>query len=180
LMTQGKVRNIDVMRVNDRYSVHLSDLGFNANLIRKFEMSGGRGKWNYARHFFRVLQEQSYSEYSILLNGELLTFKAQMVAFANARRYGTGAVINPHGRWDDGMFEICIFKPYPWYALLGITWRFFTGNIHSSPYVQIISTREALVMVNPEEILQIDGEVIGSASKVEVSISNKPFQVITG
>ena len=180
LIKSGKVKNIDVMRVNNRFSVHLSDLGFNANLIRKFEMYGSRGKWNYARHFFKVLGEQSYSEYSILMNGEIISFKAQMVAFANARRYGTGAVINPNGRWDDGKFEICMFRPYPWYALFGITWRFFTGNINSSPYVQIVSTREAMVMVNPEEVLQIDGEVIGTTSKVEVSISNKPFRAITG
>jgi len=178
ILKKGKVRELDVLKVNDQYSIHLSDLGFNAKLIRKFEKSGGRGKWNYARHFFRVLREQSYSEYSLLLDGKSLNIKAQMVAFANARRYGTGAVINPKGRSDDGKFEVCIFKPYPWYAFFGITWRFFTGDLTSSPYVQIFSTTEALVTVNPEEILQIDGEVIGPASRVEVSISSKPFRII--
>ncbi|MEJ2004199.1 MAG: diacylglycerol kinase family protein [Cyclobacteriaceae bacterium] len=180
LLTRGKEKSIDVLQVNDQYSIHLSDLGFNAKLIRKFEMSGNRGKWNYARHFFRVLREQAVSEYSVLMNGELHSFKAQMVAIANARRYGTGAVINPKGHPDDGKFEICIFKPYPWYAFFGITWRFFTGDISSSPYVKIISTKEALIMVNPDEILQVDGEVIGPTSKVEVSISSKPMRVIAG
>ena len=177
LILHGKILDVDVLKVNDRFSVHLSDLGFNAKLIRKFETSGQRGKWNYARHFFSILKEQTTSSYSILIDNEVLNTKAQMVAFANAKTYGTGAIINPKGRFDDGKFEVCIFKPYPWYALVGITWRFFTGNITTSPYVRILSTTETTVLVNPEEMLQIDGEVIGPVSKVEVTVSPVPFRV---
>ena len=177
LILKENFKDLDVVMVNDRFSIHLSDLGFNANLIRKFEASNRRGKWNYFRHFFSILVEQAVSEYSILVNGTMLNFKAQMVAIANARQYGTGAVVNPKGRPDDGLFEICIFKSYPWYALGGITWRFFTGDIHTSPYVKIIQTTEAVIIVNPEEILQIDGEVIGPESKVEIRISPVKFRV---
>ncbi|MCA6078498.1 diacylglycerol/lipid kinase family protein [Fulvivirga sedimenti] len=178
LILNSNQKNVDVLVVNGQYSIHLSDLGFNAKLIRKFEKFGQRGKWNYARHFFSILQEQSTSEYSIYINDEVIDIKAHMVAFANARTYGTGAVINPDGKLDDGIFEVCIFRPYPWYALGGIAWKFFIGDIKESPYVKIIPAREALVLVHPDEELQIDGEVIGTVAKVEVSVSEMPLNVL--
>ncbi len=177
-ITNGKTKAVDVLVVNGQYSIHLSDLGFNAKLIREFEKYGQRGKWNYARHFFSILKDKSSSDYSIYIDDEVYNVKAQMVAFANARTYGTGAIINPDGKLDDGIFEVCIFRPYPWYALLGITWRFFLGDIKASSYVKIIPAREALLLVHPEEVLQIDGEVMGPASKVEVRVSEISLNVL--
>ncbi len=171
LIKQGKEKAIDVLSINDRYlSLHLSDLGFNAKLIKRFEKVGKRGKLGYARQFIYTLFTQESIRYYFMLEQKSFSKRAQMVSFANARKYGTGAVINPDGKLDDGKFEVCIFRPYPWYALFGIIIRFFTGSLKKSKYVKIYSTNEVEVNTQKPEILQVDGETVGEFNQVNVKV----------
>lgn len=179
ILLKGRAMEMDVLLINKKLiSLHLADLGFNANLIKRFEKRGKRGKLGYARHFLQTLFTQKSRRYYFKLEGKNFSRRAQMVSFANARKYGTGAVINPDGKMDDGRFEVCIFKPYPWYALLGIVFRFFTGSLNKSKYVKIISTKEALVFVQHAEVLQIDGEAMSEYNEVHVTIHPDKLRVI--
>lgn len=179
IVSAFKTRKIDVLEINEKYlSMHLADLGFNAKLIKRFEQAGKRGKLGYARQFIKTLFTQESVRYHFMLNDQTFSRRAQMVSFANARKYGTGAVINPDGKMDDGFFEICIFRPYPWYALFSLVVRFFTGSLKKSKYVKILSTDKAQIFLQKPETLQIDGETIGEFKEVEVKIHAKKMQVI--
>ena len=101
-----------------------------------------------------------------------------MVVIANASKYGTGAIVNPSGKLDDGRFEICIVKPFPFYALFAITFQLFAGTLKTSRYVDIISTSNILIHNLPGEILQIDGEVHDYPQKVEVKIRQHAYRLI--
>ncbi len=159
-------------------ALHLADLGFNANMIKRFEQQGQRGKIGYARQFVKTLFRQKSRRYYFMANGESFSRRAQMVTFANARKYGTGAVVNPSGKMDDGFFEVCIFKPYPWYALFGLGFRFFTGSLNKSKYVKIVSTKEVVVFVRHAELLQVDGEAMAEYNEVQVTLHPKKLRVI--
>lgn len=180
LLTTDHYQRLDILCINEEWiSLHLSDLGFNARLVRYFEQAGQRGKLGYARHFIRTLFTQKAVRYFFRSGSEQFTAKAQMVAFANARMYGTGAVINPDGILDDRKFEICIFKPYPWYAIFGITIRFFVGGLKQSPYVRIHSVEYVEVDCERPEVLQIDGEDMGEMSRVTVKLHKRQLTIIT-
>jgi diacylglycerol kinase (ATP) len=179
ILLNGHKMEMDVLVINKKLiSLHLADLGFNANLIKRFEKRGQRGKLGYARHFLQTLLSQKTRRYYFKLEGKNFSRRAQMVTFANARKYGTGAVVNPDGKLDDGRFEVCIFKPYPWYALLGIVFRFFTGTLNKSKYVKIISTQDAIVFVQHAEVLQVDGEAMSEYNEVHVTLHPDKLRVI--
>lgn len=173
------MKEIDVIEINREFiSLHLADLGFNAKLIKRFEQAGKRGKWGYARQFVKTLMTQESLRYHFMLPDKTFSRRAQMVSFANARKYGTGAVVNPDGKMDDGVFELCIFRPYPWYALFGIFIRFFTGSLKKSKYVKIISCSSVHVYMNKPETLQVDGETVGEFKEVDVKIHSKKMRVL--
>ena len=46
----------------------------------------------------------------LVLENKTIERECLMIAFANARTYGTGAILNQSGKTNDGLFEVCILK----------------------------------------------------------------------
>jgi len=177
----GKPNTIDALCINKKhYSFHLSDFGFNASMIKLFEESKERGMLAYAKAFFKSLTEKDAitSSYTIKANGKKKNFEADMVVVANAARYGTGAVVSPHSKLNDGSFEVVIFKPIPLNALVNITLSAFMGTIENSPYVEIIRTDEVKIKVDKAQLFQVDGQVLGELNKIKVDIKKNAVKII--
>ncbi|QSE98089.1 diacylglycerol/lipid kinase family protein [Fulvivirga lutea] len=171
LYNNPKVRTVDVLRVNDEFlCIHLSDIGLNAKLIRRFEGDNSRGMVSYFKHFFQTFFSKKAINYSFDFENDFFQYKAEMVVFANAKKYGTGAIVNPVGELGDRKFEVCIFQPYPWYAFFRLTYLFFVGRLNYSPFVKIVGTEKITVTGEQPEHLQIDGEPIGKFKKVKVEV----------
>jgi YegS/Rv2252/BmrU family lipid kinase len=176
----GKTLSMDVISINNEFiCLHLSDLGFNAQMIKDFEESGERGMLSYAKSFFGSLMDKKTTEFRIEFNGTEKTVKAEMIVLANASSYGTGAVINPGSRMDDGSFELVIFKPIPMRDLLSLTLESFLGDIKNSPYVEIYKVKEAKIFCQEAELLQVDGELKGEILEVKAEILKGALNVIS-
>ena len=102
---------IDIVEINGMKSLHLSDIGLNALLVKNYENSDSRGKLGYLQQVIPTLKEAD-DAFKISIEADSASVKcdAKMVVFANSQKYGTGVVINPIGVIDDGKFEIIILK----------------------------------------------------------------------
>lgn len=166
-------QRIDLLRINQKHlAIHLSDLGMNARIIKRFDQEEIRGFYGYARQFFKELKSPSYFRCTIACDGQQHQhkYKAVMIAMLNTHYFGTGAVVNPIGKINDGLFEIVVIKPYPWFYILHMLVAFFTGNIHRSRHVRIHSCQQAIIeMVSPQD-LQVDGEPLGMVNRAELEV----------
>lgn len=169
----GTLKAIDCLYINEYVCLHLADIGFNAKLIRRSDAYRKRGLWSYVRGFFKELISSRPYPFTLNANGRSRSFAAHMLAIANATRYGTGAIINPHGKMDDGFFEICLINYYSLLAIFKLILAFFTGKIHRQENVTIISCREAFIHNPQRQMLQIDGEAIGRLDKIHVSVKSQ-------
>jgi diacylglycerol kinase family enzyme len=111
-------------------------------------------------------------------DGKKIRRKGVSITFANASKYGTGAVINPEGKLDDGKFELVLVKPFPKIKLFSIAWKMFTNQLHTSDYVEIFSCKKAVVFSNKKTTLQIDGEVIGKTREIRLENLEKVLMVV--
>ena len=171
---------VDALLLNDKHlCLHLSDIGLNDKVVKRFEEEKIRGKFGYIRQFIREIIHTVPKKFKFDLQGNTFKRRAHMVVIANATKYGTGAVMNPVGKIDDGKFEICIVKPFPKYAVFSIAYHMFRGSIKTSPYVKIISCKSITIYNPQKEVLQVDGEVIGYPKKVDVKIKKHAFHLIT-
>lgn len=174
----GKTERIDVVVFNEaHYCLHIADFGMNARIVRRFEQEKMRGMIGYFRQFIREIFASKPERYAVEANGKTVRRKAHMVAFANATKYGTGAVINPGGSIKDGLVEICMIKRYPWWGVFAITWDFFRGSLRSSRFVKFISCKEARVVNYSGQPLQIDGEVFGEFGEVTLKVLHQALPV---
>ncbi len=179
IIFSNKTKPLDVLRINEAHiSLHLSDVGFNANMIKEFEKESRRGKLGYAKAFFKSIKDREGATYDIKTDKNQLTVTAEMLVFANASSYGTGAIINPDSELDDGFFELIVFKPIRLSELASLTFESFFGDINESPYVEIYQAKEAHITCKQHQLLQIDGELINEVNEIKLEMLPKAIQLI--
>lgn len=178
LLSKGKKQTIDLISINKEICIHLADVGLNARVVKRFDKDPKRGKLTYAKHLFGEMFFLKSYRFSITYDEQVISRKGVSITFANAMRYGTGAVINPHGILNDGKFELVIVKPFPRVQLLSIAWKMFRGKLHTSDYVEIISCTEATIVSSRKTTLQIDGEVIGKVKEIRLAVIPRALSVL--
>ena len=166
---------IDMIAINGKKSIHLSDLGVNAEMIKNYENSSIRGKLGYAIQTFTTLIDlDDPFTAKITSNFKTIECTARMIVIANSQKYGTGVSINPNGVMDDGKFELVILKNLD----LVVLGKIISGNMPlDSVDVEIISTDRATVTTNVPVSFQIDGEYCGSETNLNIEILPKQLKV---
>lgn len=179
LILSGRARPMDVIQINnDNISLHLSDIGINARIVKEFEKEGKRGFKGYVRHFLTVIRRPLKSfRCEIRIEGNVYKHKAYMILIANASFYRSGANMNPTGFIDDGRFEIIVLQPYKrwmWRSFIGA----FSGTLHRKPNVKTYDCTSVVINIVPPEELQVDGEHLGKTSEIRAKISRHALNVI--
>src|SRR5690606_30427215 len=116
----GNSQKSDMLLFNNKdLGIHISDIGLNAGLVKQFEEGQRRGFLGYAKGLVGELSD--LNSFTIKVKTEKETFETEgyMVAFGNAKRYGTGAVLNNVGKINDGLLELSILQQFDITALAG-------------------------------------------------------------
>lgn len=166
---------MDMICINGKKSIHLSDIGINADLVKNYEESDLRGFWGYALQAYTTLVD-SIEPFvaTITANKETIVHPARMIVIANSQKYGTGVTINPYGVMNDGKFELIILKSLD-LLLIG---KIITGNMPiDSDDIVIISTDKATIKTDYPVNFQIDGEYCGAQTSLEIHILHKQMKI---
>lgn len=175
IVAEGRLQKIHVVKLNNEICIHLSDLGFNAYLVKKFDTLPQRGMWGYAKATWHALWNHRRMEVQLKLKNETITSKAAMVAIANATMYGTGLKINPDGKLDDELFEVVLVKDYSYLEILKI----WITNLPFNPKkIEVFQTSAVRISSKYKAHFQVDGEYIGRVNTVEASIMPAAITVI--
>lgn len=173
--TEGLITKIDAIRVNGELCIHLSDIGFNAFVIKTFESMGKRGMWSYVKAAWRVLWRNRRMQVKIETDNSFVHRDAQMIVLANASRYGTGAVINPDGKLNDGFFEIVVIRKIS-------PGEIFKMMVSHKPYdpgkTELFKTRSVTVESRHRTHFQVDGEYLGRIQSLEAHIEPHALSII--
>jgi diacylglycerol kinase (ATP) len=168
VITNGMCKKIDVIRINEeQICIHLSDIGLNAMLVKYFEKSKKRGMWGYGKTILRVMWEKQKLRVTIKADEETVKRKAYMVTIANARKYGTGANINPDGDVADGKFEIVIVRKL---NVFEICKAIFTNRSFDAEKIEVFSVKTAELAIHRKAYFQVDGEYLGKIAAIHARI----------
>lgn len=166
---------MDMICINGKKSLHLSDIGLNAQLVKNYENSSTRGKLGYALQAINTLSEQDPPfMVKVSANNRVIECEARMIVIANSQKYGTGVTINPDGKMDDGKFEIVILKNLD----MVVFGRIVTGNMPiDTDDVEIVSTDKAKIQTKTPVHFQIDGEYVGEETDLDIYILARQMKV---
>ncbi|MDB5200334.1 MAG: diacylglycerol kinase [Chitinophagaceae bacterium] len=176
IILNGVIKPCDTIRINDKeICLHLSDLGFNAQLIKYFDQGNLRGKLGYFLKVFKVLWRKRLMNVTIQTNKEEIKRRAFMVVIANASKYGTGALINPEGDLDDGLFEIVVVRRINFISVLKMFLQFKRFNPKK---VELFRAESAVFTTTKKTHFQVDGEYLGRVSNVKAEILKSQLKLI--
>ncbi|MBB6502228.1 diacylglycerol/lipid kinase family protein [Pedobacter cryoconitis] len=167
LTITGLPKEIHVISVNDELCIHLSDIGFNAYIVKKFDNLPQRGMWGYAKAACQALLSRYLMDVEFNIGEEIIRSKAAMVVIANATSYGTGVKINPEGKLDDDVFEIILIKKYSFLEIFKIR---FTNQPFNPKKIELFHTKNLQIKTRHKVHFQVDGEYIGKVNAVEAHL----------
>ncbi len=171
----GQPKKIHAVVVNDELCIHLSDIGFNAYIIKKFDDLPQRGMKGYARAAWHALWNHHKMEVSIKIKGEEIRSEASMVVIANATMYGTGVKINPEGSLEDDVFEVILVKDYNLLEILKIR---FTNLPFNPKSIETFKTDKLVIKSKHRTHFQVDGEYQGKVNTISAHIISDAIRVI--
>jgi diacylglycerol kinase (ATP) len=151
---------MDAGELDGRLFFNIAGIGLDARVAHEFSAGGlvRRGFTRYLAITARELFTYQPDEHTIITDGAPLRARTLLIAVANARQYGNGAIIAPDARVDDGRLDVVVVAHRsPVRALLQVP-RLFLGQIARVPgvtirhatVVEITSTRQVLYHVDGE------------------------------
>lgn len=167
VVVNGELKPVDIISINDDICLHLSDIGLNAQVVKHYEQNNWRGMSGYLRSVLKALRKRRQLRVEIDTGQECVQRQALMIVLANARMYGTGAVINPDGDLSDGRFEVVVFRRLTFWGLLKLFWRF---RPFDPKHVEIFSATSVQIETHRRAYFQIDGEYRGLVTKLTARI----------
>jgi diacylglycerol kinase (ATP) len=175
LAINGETKEIHAVVVNGELCIHLSDIGFNAYIVKKFDDLPQRGMWGYTKALWKALWSHHKMEVEFQIGEETIRSEAAMVVIANATMYGTGVKINPEGKLDDDVFEVILVKKYSLMEIIKIR---FTDLPFNPEKIESFQTKSLRIQTKYRAHFQVDGEYIGKVNTVEAKLLPAAITVI--
>jgi YegS/Rv2252/BmrU family lipid kinase len=164
---EGSERRMDAGELDGRLFFNIAGVGLDARVAHEFAAGGlvRRGFLRYLEITARELFSYRPDDHTIVIDGSPMREHTLLIAIANARQYGNGALIAPGARIDDGRLDVVVIAHRsPLRALLQVP-RVFLGQIARVPGVTIRTAADIEITSARQVVYHIDGEpFVGGAS----------------
>lgn len=172
-----KTETIDTILINNEHlCLHLADFGLNARLVKGYQENDRRGMMGYGLELLKSLNiSESSFDVELEHEDEKIQVKAEMVVIANSRMYGTGAVINPFGKMNDGLFEVCIIHETSLQLLIEML--IDPDQPFPDELVKVYQTDQVELVLDKEQPFQVDGEYIGELKRLTAKMNRASLRV---
>jgi diacylglycerol kinase (ATP) len=181
-LESGVRRRIDVGYLNGRPFLNVAGVGFDAAVGHAFHergrRGGRRGIFGYIR--LSLLELRAYRAPRLVIEAgqERLDLAAFVATFANGPQYGSGAVINPGGKLDDGRLEVVVFEDGSRWRTVAAAPRLFLGGLERSPGYRRLAGPAATVTAGAPVAVHCDGDPAGAAERIDVHLRPRALEIV--
>lgn len=165
----GSERVIDAGEIDGHLFFNIAGLGLDARVAQEFAANGlvRRGFRRYLEIAVRELLSFSPDDHTVIASGVALHTRALVIAIANGRQYGNGALIAPQAQLDDGKLDLVIVEHRSLLATLFQAPMLFAGRVGNLPRVSMTTASEVQITSAHPVLYHVDGEpFVGGASIV--------------
>ncbi len=180
-LRRGKVRVIDVGRINDRYFINNAGTGFDARVaIQALKIPFFRGFLLYFLAIFRTLPSYEIPTITANLDGQVASMPMTLIVATNGRQYGGGFLITPDAKMDDGLLDICYARGLGRLGILRLLPELMRGT-HVDKEPVTMARAKRVILDSPDPLpVHADGEIIYTdAHHLEIEIIPHRLRVIT-
>jgi diacylglycerol kinase (ATP) len=179
---EGRTRVIDAGELDGHIFFNVAGLGLDARVAHRFAI-GGLERRGFVRYLELAAQEIfSFTPVDCALTTDdddaVCRVRPLLIAIANARQYGSGALIAPGAQLDDGKLDIVIVEHRaPWRVLVQVP-RLFSGAVAQVPGVSIRRAFSAVISADSALAYHVDGEPYVGGHSVKVRTHAAALRVV--
>ena len=164
----GRECRIDAGELDHRLFFNIAGIGLDARVAHRFAADGLVRRRGFVRYLQIAAQELfTYKPdyHTVVTDGSSVRVHALLIAIANGRQYGNGAVIAPAARLDDGRLDVVVVARRSPFAAIMQAPRLFMGQIDRVYGVTSVSAIDIEVTSAHPMVYHVDGEpFVGGAS----------------
>ena len=163
----GCVCRIDAGELDSHLFFNVAGIGLDARVAYRFAADGlvRRGFLRYLEIAAQELFSYKSEPHTVVTDGTAIRVDAMIIAIANARQYGNGALIAPAARLNDGRLDVVIVEGRSPLAAILQAPRLFMGQVAKVRGVRQLHAQEIEVTSAGPMVYHVDGEpFIGGAS----------------
>jgi len=180
----GDLIEVDIIKVNDHYSVNVANIGFDANVVElsekyrhKLPIKKAIDKsilWNMIFHYD--------NKFVLEIDGkEVYRGKYLLTAFGNGKVYGGGYYCTPNASTGDGLIDVVMVRKIPRYRFIPLIKVYKNGQHLDNPKLKKIvhyyQCKSAKVTSETPMNVSLDGELY-KWTEVNIQILEKAIKVI--
>lgn len=163
---EGEARRIDLGRVNEKFFINISSIGFDAEVVynaMKFKrIPLVPASLAYLFSIIYTCFKRKISEVSLNIDGQLYDKSLLLAAVANGRFYGGGMLPLPEAELSDGLFDICLVDKVSRRLIISFFPKYIKGTHGSMKQVKFMKAQNVHIKSNDMLCVNIDGEITTS------------------
>jgi YegS/Rv2252/BmrU family lipid kinase len=179
---EGTEKLIDFARVNDKYFINISSVGFDAEVayqtghFKKLPLISG--KLAYVLGILRTILICKNHHMELILDNETISGKSLLIAAGIGKYYGGGIYALPDAEIDDGLFDVCHVDAASRFRILRLFPKYMKGLHKSIREVHMYKSKKVEIRAEKPIPLNRDGEIILTDKAVfEIFPGSLPFIV---
>lgn len=172
-------RVIDAGEIEGRLFFNVAGVGLDARVAHEFAVTGlqRRGFARYIEIATRQLLSFQAGQYRIVADGVATDTRALIIAVANGRQYGNGAVIAPDSRIDDGRLDVIVVGERSVFRALTQMPMLFSGRIGRVPGITMVPAHDVVITSADPMIYHADGEPCVGGTSIHIRIRPRALRV---
>jgi diacylglycerol kinase (ATP) len=168
---------VDVGHFGNRHFLNVAGVGFDGEVAHAFHAEGTRrGGLSYVRHGLQLAWSYRGQPYSLTLDGRHSDETLYLLAFANGREYGNGAILAPDADVSDGWLNVILLEKGPLWRQLWRARRIKFAVHRPAQGIRRFRVQSARVEARHLRC-QVDGEPFDAAGAVDVRIAPGALRV---
>jgi len=153
-------RRIDAGELGGHLFFNIAGIGVDADVAHRFAATGHarRGLSMYVVQSTAALLNYKAEPMTLTVDGAAREVRPLLIAFANARQYGNGAMIAPRARVDDGRLDVVVVDDRSLFGIVRRVPALFKGKLATVPGVSMETAVQAQVTARGPIRYHVDGE----------------------
>ena len=178
LINRCQIEDFDYGVINELPFFCTCGMGFDAFISLKFAEAGKRGPITYVENVLREGLKYKPETYEVEDTTGARSYKAFLIACANASQYGNNAYIAPGATMKDGLMDVIVMEPFTALDAPQIAADLFMKTLGNNSKIHTFRTPIMHIHRSQPGALHYDGDPIMTGTDIDVHIEHLGIRIL--
>lgn len=170
IINEAKIESFDYGLINGLPFFCTCGMGFDAFISLKFAEAGKRGLVTYVENVLKEGLKYKPEIYAVEDESGNHSYKAFLIACANAAQYGNNAYIAPGASMQDGCLDVTVMEPFDAIDAPKIAMDMFAKTLNSNSRIKTFKAKRLHIHRKQPGAIHFDGDPIMTEADVDIEI----------